>query len=152
MEDLLSGKSLSPDRKSVFAHNVENELGIFSLLLDHVKAFDQGFIPCQRLFEVVVPLFLKLARKVNQDQNPENSADAHVQRITGSLFSGLGAGLTDILKPFLCKDSHGMGLPHWIGLKKRAEFVKALMKSKFPEVSASSASKCSAVLTAGVLE
>lgn len=125
----------NPDAEPCFSPNMEGELWIYGLVNHHATAFDQGFIPCQRLYEVVVPLFLKLSRKASPEPEPRNLPRANSKRFKDKLFVGLGAGLSDILDPFVRVEvGHEMVQPHTLGPKKRAEFVRALMRNTFPEV------------------
>lgn len=46
------------------------ELVAVSRLKNHAIAFEKGFIPCQRMLEVSLPPFIKLARKISQEPGP----------------------------------------------------------------------------------
>lgn len=95
----------------------------------HGMAFDQGLIPCQRLVEIFLTPFLKLARKAIQLQG--TSAQGLLDEYIACCFEYAAK----IITGDLVLDRQGVGKfqpvlqPH-----KRTELVKGLLKAKFPEV------------------
>lgn len=98
-------------------------------LLAQGKSFDQGIISSQRLLEVVVGSFMKLARKAVLLQG--TCAKGYLD----SFVLSWGAAVCAVFTGQLIKDSNGTFrfFPVRRPLK-RAELVKALVKTKLLEV------------------
>lgn len=124
---LIDGSSSSEDTLFNYSSKNKLELEICNLVKYHAISFDHGFIPCQRLLEVVVTPFLKLA---NTLADPTNTADMNAQQIEDTIFVGLGASLTSILTVFLTENNKGRVHPPFVSARKRAELVQALVERK----------------------
>lgn len=127
VDDLLNGR-LAKNFSTSSDADIHYDMAV--LLRDHARQFDQGLIPCHRLLEVTLSPFIKLARWVSQASTPNTNS----KRVADSLCASVGAGLSAILSVQVFQDSTGVVQPNFLGLKKRAEFVRALMKTTFPEV------------------
>lgn len=108
-----------------------------SILEAHGQAFDQGLISCQRLIDVVVPPFLKLARHASLAPVPgSNAAARKCWHVKNSLFhSWSHGGLQRLLAVAMGRSSDGSPIAaQLLRPQKRAEFVKTLLKNHFAEV------------------
>lgn len=135
IDDVVDGSThfLAQDCKDVSGEEMQGMMT--AVLKNHAEAFDRGLIPCQRLIDVALPPFLKLARKASQEPTSETPADAASARLRDSMLIGLGGALELILGE-ACppKDARSMVVPCLLSLRKRAELIKALLMNKFPEV------------------
>lgn len=105
---------------------------IVSSLRDHAIAFEKGSISCQRMLEVSLAPFIKLARKISQEPGPEIFKS---MRVVDKLYTGFSSAITGLLAVDVVQDSQGVVLPvNLLSLRKRAELVKALLKGKIAEV------------------
>lgn len=140
MEDILAGiEDLLEGRRSRVSRlhssdGVEIVKAVASFLELHATAFNQGKISCSRLVEVALPPFLKLARKASQETYLQTSIDGSFFLKRDLVFIGWGGALGAIVDVIPFKDSRGTVIQPLLCLRKRAEFVKALLKSRFPEV------------------
>lgn len=137
IDDLVEGRRSWVSR----LHGLSDEdvvKSISSLLTHNAIAFNKGLIPCERLVEVAVPPFLKLARKASQESDSQMPDAFKFKRLRDHLFIGLGMSLNVMLEvlPGSSKGSQGTA-PPLLCLRKRADFIKALVKHKFPEVGSS---------------
>lgn len=97
----------------------------------HGEAFDWGLITCSRLLEVLVHPFLKLARKVNQEQQAQEDSAGDSQTIPVRFLRLWTALLHNLLAGKLAQEGKIQPL---LRPKKRQELIKALLADKFPEV------------------
>lgn len=134
IDDLMAGRNSNSDvcRHFCTASDDDLQLQIRVLLSGHAQAFDQGSISCQRLLETTFRPFIKISRQLSRAAIPRNM---NTKGVADSLWSGMGAALADILAVEVIEDSKGVVLQSLLSLRKRAEFVRALVKSQFPEVS-----------------
>lgn len=106
----------------------------------HGRAFDRGFITLQRLMEVLITPFAKLAARVSQMQNPEmiNSktpeGGAHLLR--EALFGNWSKSILKVIEGHNAEGAQG--LPNrtipLIRPEKRTELIKAMLKAQFHQV------------------
>lgn len=100
-------------------------------LTAHHGAFDKGVIPCERLVEVLVPPFLKLVRAVSYEPS---AADRYLHDTCSNLLHEWNKGISNALVGSFRDSPGGRQYSQNLSPRKRAEFVKALMAAKFPEV------------------
>lgn len=103
----------------------------------HGEAFEQGLIPCARLIEVLAPPFLKLARKVSQEQSTQEQPTSSSQPLGNAVI--LLGSWTRALSKIMLEDldsvvNAGERIPQVLCPTKRQELIKALVAAKFPEV------------------
>lgn len=100
------------------------------------ESFYQGAISCQRVLDVVVFPFIKLARRVDEDSiHSANSLSAHCKKLRFLLeayHSLWGRAFMD-LGNWAKKESQKT--PSVVLEEKYSELVKALLDAKIPEVS-----------------
>lgn len=138
LTDSLSKSRTTADLRAVFQNQPGDYLEdkypqIVQNLPAHGDAFERGLISCERLFEVLVPPFLKLLNKVSAKEDPP--ADSLVLKACNNLFTIWHKALAYTLAGDYDQDSSG----DWkyvqiLGPRKRAQFVRTLMAAKFPEV------------------
>lgn len=98
-------------------------------LLAQGKAFDQGLIPNQRLFEMIVAPYFKLGRKAVQLQGTTS------QGCLDAFARCWGASISTVFSGDKVMDSQGIArLSLVLRPLRRAELVKALRKTKLIEV------------------
>lgn len=115
-----------------------------SLLRRTCQAFDQGQIPCTSLLDVMVSPFLKLAQRTSQlHLLAANSRGPDPPAVMSSLADYLGHWHLAALSVEPCLAGNGEVLrPVLMQPKQRSVFVKALVKTKFPEVRGRKRSGC----------
>lgn len=111
------------------------------LLPLHGMAFEKDIISCARLVQVLAPPFLKLARNAC---NETPASSYQMMRVLNSdntfcmdLLMAWKMALAETLLGLCCDGKQSqVGHPVEMALnpRKRAEFVKALIDTKFPEV------------------
>lgn len=106
---------------------------IFEVMPAHGEAFQRGLISCERLVEVLVPPFLKLAGKANlEQQSREQPADGQPTGTADKYMFRWSAELHEIVSG---NTSQGIfQIQQVLSPKKRKELVKAVLAAKFPEV------------------
>lgn len=131
IDDVLAGRSCNMGRHFNTSSDAIVHYHMAGILNNHARAFNLGFISCQRLLETSFPPFIKTARQLNQAEVPDGVASI---RVSASMCAGMGAPLSGMLSVEVIQDSQGMVQPALLSLRKRAEFVRALLKSKAPEM------------------
>lgn len=103
-------------------------------------AFNYGLVPCKRVLEVVVGLFLRLANPGGLASGPMANAPLHLQKIFQDLFLNTllitwYTSLQEILRGRLVGASDGgvLCIPI-LTPEKRAELVLAMRKAKVLQV------------------
>lgn len=100
-------------------------------LLIQGRAFDLGFIPCQRLVDILVPPFLKLGHKANDLQV------GGVQSVLDGIANTWGRSAIQVISGKFCHREDGIEVQSALVLRpqKRADLVRALLRSGKVEVS-----------------
>lgn len=124
-EAQASGNSVGKDFIGSVFRKLESAIQL------HGLAFDRGLIPCKKLVNLTVPIFLKLARKSNLEIPPGIPfADRQVVAMNNIGDDMLLRWKDSFQETILGKpDQEKILRP-----KKRQELVKGLLAANFPEV------------------
>lgn len=126
------------DVHSDSSYNQELELKadrIVDMVKDHVLAFDEGIIPVQRLFEILVPLFLKFAKTVNlawEQSIPSSEMSRWIEQTYAFWAYPFELMLIG------CIDTESLESKLLLQGRKRGAVVSCMIDGKFPEVCSTS--------------
>lgn len=94
------------------------------------KVFDLGLIPCKKVLDILLPPFLKLARKAIQVKG------TRAEKVLEAFALDWCKAATTVISGVFVKDSLGVFRLHPVmRVQKRSELIKALLRANLMEVS-----------------